>query len=145
MLHTSYEIWLVAITVLMCGWCLLRDRRQPGCRLNRLKSNPSRQDHDIDHQALICLMAQKNDSMLAALAKTIDQERQKLGTVVRKSSIPEAHSAFQTDAQAVSDDPQSSYEQILPMAHDGITASKIARRLDLPEAEVSMVMRLKAV
>ncbi|MBC2742072.1 MAG: DUF2802 domain-containing protein [Desulfosarcina sp.] len=44
----------------------------------------------------------------------------------------------------VSDNRQLPYDQILPMARNGITVSKIASQLQLPEAEVSMVMRLNA-
>ena len=39
----------------------------------------------------------------------------------------------------------SRYEQILPLASNGLAIARIARKLQLPEAEVSMVLRLNAV
>jgi hypothetical protein len=90
------------------------------------------------------LMAQKTDSVLAALARTLEQERQKLGSVVRKPSMPEAIDALQAAAIPVSINRQATYDQILPMAHQGIAVATIARQLQLPEAEVSMVMQLNA-
>ncbi len=142
MLHASYECWLVAITVLMCGWCIFRNRPEREYRLNRLKNKPSHQDHDIEHQALMYLMTQDTDSVVATLARTIEKERQKLGLAVRNPSIKEAVDAFQTESMPISDDGQSPYEGILPMARDGIAVATIARKLQLPEAEVAMVKRL---
>ena len=104
------------------------------------------QDHDIQHRALMFLMAQKTDSMLAALAGTIAQERQKLGAVVRKPSMNEALDAFQAETSGGSGQMAGpkNQAQIMPMIQNGITVSMIARRLDLPEAEVSLVMQMNA-
>ena len=82
--------------------------------------------------------------VLAALARTIEQKRQKLGVVVRNPSMTGAIDAFQAEANRVSDNGQSSCDQILPMARNGIAVPKIARQLQLPEAEVAMVLRLNA-
>ena len=149
MLHASYEIWGVAVTALLIGlWiikrCIARKSPEPGNAIDSELFNSSCRDRDIEHRALMFLMAQKTDSVLAALARTLEQERQKLGSVVRKPSMPEAIDALQAAATPVSIHRQATYDQILPMAHQGITVATIARQLQLPEAEVSMVMQLNA-
>ncbi|MCB2147974.1 MAG: hypothetical protein KQI81_15970 [Deltaproteobacteria bacterium] len=149
MLHASYEIWAVAVILLLIGfWILKRGlaRKSPeqGDGLNSAWFDSSSREHDIEHRALMFLMAQKTDSVLAALARTLEHERQKLGGVVRKPSMSDAIDALQAEANPASTHRHSSYDQILPMAHDGIAVANIARQLQLPEAEVSLVMRLNA-
>jgi hypothetical protein len=149
MLHASNEIWGVAVILLLIGfWILKRGvaRKSPkrGNGLNSALFNSSSRNHDIEHRALMFLMAQKTDSVLAALASTLDQERQKLGGVVRKPSMTDAIDALQAEVNPAPTQRHSSYDQILPMAHDGIAVANIARQLELPEAEVSLVMRLNA-
>ncbi len=149
MLHVTYEIWGVGVSVLLIGiWTIrgvirLKNAKDAG-GVTQEEFNPSLRDHDIDHRALMFLMTQKTDSVLAALADTIQKERQKLGVVVRNPSMAQAIDAFQTEAIPVSGNRQSPYDQILPMASKRIAVPKIARQLNLPEAEVSMVIRLNA-
>lgn len=149
MIHVSYEIWGVVVTVLLIGfwiikWCVFRKRYSDTNRLDCTTLNSSSRDHDIEHRALMFLMTQKTDSVLAALADTIKQERQKLVGVVRKPSMDDAMDAFPAAAATVSTSHQSSYDRILPMARDGVAVAMIARQLQLPETEVCMVMRLNA-
>ncbi|MBR9985562.1 MAG: hypothetical protein KFF68_06595 [Desulfosarcina sp.] len=149
MLHASYGIWGVCIIVLLLGFwiikrCFSGKSPKTASELDRATFNTTGQDHDVEHRALMFLMAQKTDSILAALAQTIMQERQKLGGVVRNPSNVEAVETFQPAALPVSTSDQSSHDQILPMAHEGIAVATIARQLQLPEAEVCMVMRLNA-
>ena len=101
-------------------------------------------DRDIEHRALMYLMAEKTDSLLSALAKTIEQERQKLGVVVRKPSIPEEIDAHHERAAVPSEGSQPAYDQVLPLASAGTPIETIARQLNLSEAEVSLVVRLDA-
>jgi len=147
MLHASYEIWGVAVTVLLIGLWILkrtiaRKRSESGNTIDSQRFHSSCRDGDIEHRALMFLMAQKTDSVLAALARTLEQERQKLGNIVRNPSMPEAIDALQAATMPVSTNGRSTYDQIMPMAHEGIAVATIARQLQLPEAEVSMVMQL---
>lgn len=149
MIHASYDIWGVAVTVLLIGfwiikWYFFRKRSVNASGLDCTIVNSSSRDHDIEHRALMFLMDQKTDSVLAALAETIKQERQKLVGVVRKPSMEEAMDASPAAAAPVSTSQYSSYDRILPMARDGIAVATIARQLQLPETEVCMVMRLNA-
>lgn len=149
MLHASNEIWVVAIPALLFGfWIVKRKIYRKSVHtdkgLDHERFDPSCRDHDIEHRALMFLMTQKTDSVLAALARTIEQERQKLGGVVRKPSTTETIDPVRAAATPISTNRQSPYDQILPMAHDGIAVPNIARNLQLPEAEVSMVMQLNA-
>jgi hypothetical protein len=149
MLHASYEFWGIVVTVLLIGfWILKRGiaRRGSGHTngLNRTTFNSFCHDHDIEHRALMFLMTQKTDSVLAALARTIEQERQKLGGVVRKPSMTEAIDVLEEASIPASTNRPSSYDRILPMVHDGMAIENISRQLQLPEAEVSLVMRLNA-
>ncbi len=101
-------------------------------------------EHELEHRALIYLMTQKTDSVLGALANTIEQERQKLGIVVRK---PSKVKTVDLPPSAALDDKEccfSVYDRIMPLIDEGFTVSKIARKLELPELEISMVMRLNA-
>ena len=149
MLHASYEIWGVVVILLLIGFWILKRvvaRKSPeqGDGVNSALFNSSSREGDIEHRALMFLMAQKTDSVLAALARTLEQERQKLGGVVRKPSMTDAIDALQAEVNPASTHRHSPYDQILPMAHDGIGPTNIARQLQLPEAEVSLVMRLNA-
>jgi len=149
MLLASYEIGGVVVTALLIGFWIIkrgiaRKSTESAIGLDGAIFDPSCRDHDVEHRALMFLMAQRTDSVLAALARTIEQERQKLGAVVRKPSMTEAMDAFQTAAKPVATHRPSSDDQILPMANDGMAATTIARQLQLPEAEVCMVMRLNA-
>ncbi len=147
MLHASYEIWVAIIVVLLAGlWTIRgligRKNAKRGCGSNRATFNSPPGGHDIEHRALMFLMTQKTDALLAALARTIEQERQKLGILVRNPSVTGTVDTSPTEARPGMDDRQSSYARILPMAHNGIAVATIARQLQLPEAEVSLVMRL---
>ena len=149
MLHASYEIWGVAVTALLIGFWIIkrafaRKSTESANRLDNVIVNSSCRDHDIEHRALMFLMTQKTDSVLAALTRTIEQERQKLGGIVRKPSMTEATDALQAAARPVATNRPSAYDQILPMSNEGVAVANIARQLQLPESEVSMVMRLNA-
>lgn len=150
MLHTSFEIWGIAIVVLMIGGWIIK--RSVSCQLSKRlgdgkaqKASLLSREHDIQHRALMFLMNQKTDAMLAALAQTIEKERQKLGTVVRKPSVDEPLDALPAESKSVSAHPPSSCDRILPLVRSGMGVSTIARQLQLPEAEISMVVRLKAI
>ena len=149
MLQASYAIWGVGVIVLLIGFwiikrCIFRKIHRSADGLDRVTFNASFSDHDIEHRALMFLMTQKADSVLAALAHTIEQERQKLVGVVRKSSMTDATDAWQAAATPVSTGGQSSYDRILPMVRDGIAVATIARQLQLTETEVCMVVQLNA-
>jgi hypothetical protein len=116
----------------------------PAKRLDKEIVESTCRDHDIEHRALMFLMTQRTDSILAALADTIEQERQKLGGVVRKPSMTEAVDGLPSAAETVATHRSSPHDRILPMANDGVAVATIARQLQLPEAEVCMVMRLNA-
>ena len=149
MISDSYEVWGVAIAGLLIGLFIIkrlvcRNHTRRVCAADPSESQSFSREHDIHHQALMFLMTQKTDSMLAALGQTIEKERQKLGVVVRKPSVDETLDAINPEAMPVSNDHPSAYDRILPMARNGIAVSTIARQLQLPEAEISLVMRLNA-
>ena len=148
MLQASHEIWGVTIIAFLVGvWIIKRliDRNRSG----KWEPQPGKSihgpdnHHDIEHRALMFLMTQKTEAMLAALARTIEQERQKLGGVINPSMAGPID-ALRDDAIAVPDNDKANYDQVLPMARQGMAASAIPRELHLPEAEVSMIMRMKA-
>ncbi|BBO66778.1 hypothetical protein DSCA_07080 [Desulfosarcina alkanivorans] len=149
MLNASYEVCGIAVVVLLIGYWTIKFRAFR--KKNKIAGVPDPSEsqsplneHDIHHRALMFLMTQKTDSMLAALAATIEQERQKLGVAVRNPSVDEAIDAVQPEAMPAPAQRQTPYDQILPMVRNGMTVSTIARQLALPEAEISMVMRLNA-
>jgi hypothetical protein len=153
LLDASYAIWggaFATLLTLMTGVFVVRG-------VNHAKQifkvyqefspdgpQPTIVQRDIENRALMFLMSQKTDSMLAALSKTIEQERQKLGVVVRNPSMTEGIDACEEPMPDISDRPPTDYEQILQMAQNGMNTSTIAGRLRLSEAEVSLVMRLNA-
>jgi hypothetical protein len=149
MLHASYEILGVAVCAMLIGFwivkrCIARKSPEPANRLNNAMVNDFPRDQDVEHQELMFLMSQKTDSVLAALARTIEQERQKLGGFVRKPSMTEAIDAFQAAAVPAATHRPPSYDQILPLAQNGMAVATIAHQLQLPKEEVSMIMRLNA-
>lgn len=146
----NYEILGIAVIVMLIGgWTIKKTierwkNRQYTSSFTGESANVSCRDHDADHRALIFLMEQKTDNMLAALAGTIENERQKLRVDVRNPSMPLAiDAAVEKEPLNLTSRP-SRYEQILPMATSGMGIARIASQLQLPEAEVSMVLRLNA-
>ena len=136
MLQASHEIWGIIIFAIMIGaWTIkILIRRKRSGKSDTLSGaivNGPENDHDVEHRVLMFLMNQKTEAMLAALARTIEQERQKLGSIVINPSMADPIDALQEDSTVTPDNHGSNYDQVLPMAH-------------LPEAEVSMVKRLKA-
>ena len=154
LLDASYAIWggaFATLLTLVLGLFAVRGakhvkqifQRHHECKPDAVQNTTTTQ-RDIENRALMFLMSQKTDSMLSALARTIEQERQKLDLVVRNPSMTEEIDTHEEPTPEITSSPQTAYEQILPMAQDGINASAIARRLQLSEAEVSFVMRLNA-
>lgn len=151
LMDASYAIWggaLAALLTLLLVVSIMRGVRY----LKRVfKIHPADEPaafiqadgpKDIEHRALMFLMNQKTDSMLAALANAIAQERQKLGVIVRNPSMPDG---FDVDDEPRVENPdasQSTSARVLSMARKGTSMKTIARQLDLSEAEVSLVMRL---
>jgi len=149
MLHATYEIWGLGLVALLIGiWTVKAvlnrksTRRTNGSRHGA--AGTTRADQDIEHRALMYLMAQKTDSLLGALAQTIEQERQKLGGVVRNPSMETALDAMEAVSAPATNNGRSKDAAILPMAQRGMDAAAIARQLRLPEAEVDLIMRRKA-
>jgi hypothetical protein len=149
----SYAIWggaFATISALLLGIFLKRSANHLK-QIFQMKSQPATDSpnhadtmHDGEHRALMFLMNRKTDSMLAALAKTIEQERQKLGVVVRKPSIPDEIDTHCKKVETRSGGSQRVYDQVLPLASAGTPTETIARQLNLSEAEVSLVLRLDA-
>jgi hypothetical protein len=113
-------------------------------------SNPSHmngktKEHDLEHRALVYLMTQKTDSVLAALAKTIEEERVKLGVAKRVPAGNDSNCTHTWRGSLGEEDPRSLNDRVLSLAQEGATISKIARHLVLPENEVSMVLRLNSM
>ncbi|WP_419663721.1 uncharacterized protein Dvar_39400 [Desulfosarcina variabilis str. Montpellier] len=153
LLDASYAIWggaFATISALLLGIFVIRS-------VNHIKQvfhiqsqhitdapMPAATMQDNAHRALMFLMNQKTDSMLAALAKTIEQERQKLGVVVRKPSMPEEIDAHRETAPILSAPQHRAYDQVLCLAQEGTPIETIADQLNMSEAEVSLVVRLDA-
>lgn len=149
MLHASYETWGLVWVALLIGTLLIkallgRRRNRRGHDWHSGNKEALACGGDIEHRALMFLMAQKTDDVLAALGQTIEQERQKLGGVVRNPSMTEALDAMKAAALSPTGNPEPNYERVIPMARSGMEATDIAWQLQLPEAEVCMVMRLNA-
>jgi hypothetical protein len=150
MLQNSYEIWGVAIVVILMGiWAIRHMIRRENKFYVDGRTVPDatvlNTDHSMEHRVLIFLMAQQTESILAALARTIDEERQKLGRVVRKPTISRAMVDDHAEKSHGSERRDSApYEHILPMARKGISSPMIARQLQLPESEISLFLRLHA-
>lgn len=149
MLHTSYAIWgFVIVGFLSATWMIravARHIRQ--CRSGdsqRLAKGEDMHRPNVEHQALMFLMTQKTDAVLAALSRTIEQERQKLGVAVSNPSLGSAVDPYRTDTTQIENSSRSVFDRILPMAREGMPEGAIARKLHLPETEVAMVMRLHA-
>lgn len=149
MSHVSYVIGGAVVAAVLVGlWAIKRSRaNKSGARrsgFDHERVNSGRSEHDLHHQALIFLVNQKMDSMLAALSRTIESERQNLGAIVRKPSMTAAVDKIEKQPLPIPLDGRPPYERILPMVREGTSVAAIARRLNLSEAEVTTVMRLNA-
>jgi hypothetical protein len=145
----AYMVVGVVSCLLLVGWWIHKSIGDLKNALAQAASTPGEaeplgRDHDAQHQALLYLMTRKTDSVLAALAQTIETERQKLGMVVRKPSTDAVSDTSPAPAPTVSEDSPSPHERILPMAGSGVSVAAIARQLQLSEAEVATMVRLNA-
>ena len=149
MVNVSHEIWALGLVALLIGILILKAvfRRLKTARGHTAvdyADSCAGPHQDIEHRALMYLMAAKTDSLLGALAKTIEQERQKLGGVVRNPSMEEALDRLPAVSPSEQSGRTSNYEAIGPMARQGMDAASIAHQLRMPEEEVALAMRLKA-
>jgi len=205
MIQRRYELMGTILIILLAGgWIVSAIHRRRYSRSFDWRETqfPGIRDmHDVEHRALVYVMVQRTDSILAALARTIEEERQKLGAIVRNPSMDGALVARQADtlvmrpgsaaisekapqpassgatvrsasadgpatpgvfgataaagvpeSSSMPEDPSaasiggadSSYDRIVQLADAGMDIPAIARRLKLPEGEVSMVVRLCA-
>ena len=152
MVEANYAIWggasAVSVILFVGVWVARavnrrRQRRRPfGFELEA--EGASLQEQVAQHEALMKLMNQGTDCLLASLARSIELERQKLGTVVRNPSTAESGGPFTLQAEPAAEETPTAYERILPLAGDGLDAPGIARRLNLSEAEVALVMQMRA-
>ena len=131
MVHVSHEIWMLGIVVLLVGILVLKVviRRIKTGRMDSdipAAEQSSMNHQDIEHRALMYLMAEKTDSLLGALAKTIEQERQKLGGVVRNPSMADSLDRLKTAAAATENGRASNYDAVGTMVQQGMDAAAIA-------------------
>jgi hypothetical protein len=149
MLHASYQIAGLAVALVLIGmWVIrrrIRRRRETAdaghASMGQVAPEPQ---HEVEHRALIYLMNQKTDALLAAMSRTIEQERQKLGGIVRNPSMAVALDAFQMQAVSKKALQPSIHEQIACLARTGMSVDAIASHLRIPQDEVAMVVRLNA-
>ena len=152
MVEANYAIWGGALAVsifLFSGALIARLAARYRHRAQTIEFDPemldaSLREHTTHHEALMRLMNQKTDRLLASLVLSIERERQKLDEVVRNPSMVESTRPFKLEPEPVPERTQTVYERILPLVGDGMDASGIARRLNLSEAEVALVMQTKA-
>lgn len=149
MLIVNYEFWGFVVVAMLAGVWMVRMtarrlRKRGATEPCRSGSVFPESQAEIEHRALMFLMTQKTDSVLAALARTIDEERQKLGVVVRNPTMGEQVDGLMMEAHRDEPNARSDIERVLPLAREGVPEAAIARRLNLPESEVQMVLRLRA-
>jgi hypothetical protein len=92
----------------------------------------------------ISMMVRQTDAVLTTMARTIAIERDKLEALASGLAMPSTGQAGATAARVPGKLAIDAHERILPLACSGDTVSSIAHRLELPEAEVSLVIRLNA-
>ncbi|PIE67124.1 MAG: hypothetical protein CSA23_05600 [Deltaproteobacteria bacterium] len=148
MLQVSYQIFGIVFLILLGAiwWgkrIAYRRRPMPDDSRQANAADGCSAGETIEHRVLMYLMTQQTESILAALARTIEQERQKLGVIVRNPSVAAAARAFQGHSTYGEADYPVPESRIVAMAHKGENVSSIARQLEIGEEEVTMVMRLK--
>lgn len=147
MLRTCYKLWLLAAALFRGGknerLLNVIDFAESGSA-SPPPSHLDHQDHEMAHRALVHLMNQRTESMLAALSNAIETERQKVGGFVRNPSMNAAFAAAMPPETAAFQDDAAAHGRILSMAQEGLAVSMISHQLKLPEDEVSMVLRFHA-
>ncbi len=143
MFQVSHAVGIIVVVVLLVGFLIVGRRitrrrprqgaRQPVAMGGTVVDGPSEPDQAAPH-AHIATMVRQTDAVLTTMARTIAQERERLNALAASSVAVGAQDDRCIDA----------HERILPLAGGGETVSAIAHRLALPEAEVSLVIRLNA-
>jgi hypothetical protein len=111
----------------------------------RPAADPSPREVTADQRNLAEQLTRQTDSILAALARTIELERQRIGMPGVGHPKDGDHQDRCGDAMALSfppDHPQPIFGRIRPLLEKGCGVQRIARELHLPEAEVDMAINL---
>ena len=148
MLNPNHAVWGIVLVALLIAFLFInrfiRRRSAVGnALLNGLSGDRELNLHELEHRALMFLVNQKMDAVLAAMGRTIDEERQKLGAAVMNPSGEDA-APMPATAAAVKETATPPYARAVTMHREGLSVAVIARQLQLPEAEVALVTRLNA-
>ena len=148
MLHPNHAVWGIVLVVLLVAFLFvkrfIRRRSAVGnALLNGLSADRELNLHELEHRALMFLVNQKMDAVLAAMGHTIDEERQKLGAAVMNPSS-EDDAPMPAAATPERENATPPYARAVAMHREGLSVAVIARQLQLPEAEVALVTRLNA-
>lgn len=153
MLQTSYGIWVLLVGFLLIGlWLIKRRAIVP----KKMRGNKRRQKRivtpmpasqaqkDVEYWEQLSQMIRQTDSVLNGLSKAIQAERGKLNALMNTRPTDQAIGSLPSGEETLSGNPAIPHDRIIPMARRGETVSAIAQQLKLPEAEVSMVLRMNA-
>ena len=151
--QVSHGIGMMVVVGVLIGFWIVRRRiilRRPGLAAVRSSAVddalPARPPERVQVATTerISRMVRQTDAVLTAMARTIAIERDKLEVLANGLAMPSAGQDGAIAARVSEDPAVDAHERILPLAGNGETVSAIAHRLGLPEAEVSLVIRLNA-
>ncbi|GAB6908871.1 hypothetical protein DESC_300050 [Desulfosarcina cetonica] len=128
MIQLSYEVCGVILGVLLIGILIAAVMVRRKLRMAAPGSTVVTADeisprHELEHRALVYLMTQKTDSILAALGQTIAQERQKLGVFVKNPAVVSVADEMAAKPLAVNPQPPSGMEASAYAVQDPVAAS----------------------
>jgi hypothetical protein len=151
--QVSHGIGISVVVGLLIGVWVFRRRiigRRPGQKVVRPAAVggavPVKPPEQVQAAAPehIGMLVRQTDAVLTSMARTIAIERHKLEALAGGLAMPSTGQAGATAARVPGELAIDAHERILPLAGSGETVSAIAHRLGLPEAEVSLVIRLNA-
>lgn len=153
MFYATFAIWggaLIVLILLLAGtWIVSVVMQRRGtlrqADMGAAAPSPTHSSDTSPRTMPMVHIAQQTEAVLAALAQAIEQERQKLGVIVRNPSPVEAVEPAPMPAAPVSEDARTPYGRVLPLADAGMEIATIARQLNVSEAEVSLVMHMNGV
>jgi hypothetical protein len=154
-LHT-FDLWEIALggtQISLCGLILLFlvRNRSKSKQLSRKAANDGNARH-FNAEFIVETLRQQTETAFNHILDTINKERQALETYFELREIQNAACFFKSTARndAVSvrgavdlEATHALYDQIESLAEQGISPTDISERLNVPQGEVDLVLKLK--
>ena len=146
MAYLTIEFWEVVLDVIglcLCGITILYLIRNK-TRFNQsvLKDGSDKNISKFDEALIIQLLKQQSERSFETIFDTIEKERSVLQKLIEEGKIEKTKEAKDLDEGEPSSD---QYGEIARLADLGVSVKEISERVNLPRAEIDLIINLKRI